>query len=58
MAKMITSTEHKQIIHQIVYRLSQSGMSQSNIALATDYTQGNISHILPAIPQVAISASF
>lgn len=49
MAKMITSTEHKQIIHQIVYRLSQLGIPQCDIAFATDYTQGNVSHILHKI---------
>lgn len=49
MAKVITNTEHKQIIHQIVYRLSQRGVSQIDIAFATDYTQGNVSHIVRKI---------
>lgn len=49
MAKLISNKEHKQIIHQIVYRLSQCGVSQSDIAFATDYTQGNVCHILRKI---------
>lgn len=43
---MISKSEHKQVIHQIVYRLSELGLSQQDIARATGYTQGNISHIL------------
>jgi transposase len=49
MSKEITPTEYKQSLHQIVYRMSQLGLSQKDIAFATGYTQGNISHILQKI---------
>jgi transposase len=55
MAKeLLTKTEHKQKIHQIVWQLHQQGLNQEQIGEAVGYTQANISLILQTIQEVGI----
>ncbi len=51
MAKQITATEHTQIIHGIISRLSELGLAQSAIGYAVEYSQSNISQVLNKVEQ-------
>ena len=51
MARELTATEHKQVIHQVIFRLSQLGLGQKEIAQAVDYSQSNVSCVLRKIKE-------
>ena len=58
MSTTYTATEHKQVIHSIVYRLHKQGLTQQQIAEAVEYTQGNVSHIIGKIKAVEETATY
>lgn len=51
MARELTATEHTQVIHQVIYRLSQLGLGQKEIAQAVEYSQSNVSYVLRKIEE-------